>query len=64
MVPSYWDKSKDKNGFCMEDIRTEHEFGGWCLFPVQGTADGSAAVTFKMTAADFVLLRDLWTSTG
>ena len=63
-VPTYWDKSKDKNGFCIRDVRTGQSFGGYCLFPVQSTADGSAAVTFKMTNQDFVDLEALWTSTG
>ena len=63
-VPTYWDKTKDKNGFCIRDVRTGQNFGGFCLFPVPSTADGSAAVTFKMTNADFVALEGLWTSTG
>ena len=62
-VPTYWDKTKDGNGFCMEDIRNDHNFGGWCMFPKYSTADGSAAETYAMTAADFETLRGYWKAT-
>lgn len=43
-VPTYWDKTNDKNGFCIEDGRVNEGYGGFCIFPRQTTAaDGSAA---------------------
>lgn len=64
-MPTYWDKTKDKNGFCIQDIRKNAGYGGHCVFPNQvAAADGSAAETFTLTAADFESLKNLWTSTS
>ena len=46
-----WLNSLDGNGWCIQDARESTLLGGYCLFPVQSTADGSAAVTLSMTNA-------------